>query len=108
MLVDLDIADKQYASAMDRVQKQIDQNPKAAQPLAMRAKFTCTRDFTHAEADLLKSDRIGSKLEPTTVAFAGLRGVEQTGPGDRKAQRFLKNNNNDVPALMRLGLYSKV
>ena len=34
-LVDLDIAAKQYAAAMDRVQKLIDKDPKLAQPWAL-------------------------------------------------------------------------
>src|SRR5262249_5752598 len=55
-LIDLDLAEMQYASALDRVQKQIDRDPKQAMPWAVRGKiYLAQRDFDHAESDLLKA-----------------------------------------------------
>ena len=49
-LVDLDIAEKQYATALARVEKQTEKNPKLAQAWALRGKiYLAQQDFTHAE-----------------------------------------------------------
>src|SRR5260221_5324350 len=55
-LVDLDIAEKQYAAAMDRAQTQIQKNATLAQPFALRAKgYLAQQDISHAEAELFKA-----------------------------------------------------
>ena len=56
-LVNLDIADKQYASAMDRVQKLIDKDPKQAQLWALRGKiYFAQQDFHACGGGPFKSD----------------------------------------------------
>ena len=63
-LIDFEIADKQYATAMGRAQQQIDKDPKRAQPWALRAKvYLAQRDFAHAEPDLAKAIEIDPKFE---------------------------------------------
>src|SRR5260221_10611899 len=65
-LVDADIADQQLPSAMDRIQKYVEKNPKSAQAVAIRAKvYLAQKDFEHAEADLSKSIELDAKLEPS-------------------------------------------
>jgi cytochrome c-type biogenesis protein CcmH/NrfG len=55
-LIDLNLAETQYASALDRVQKRIDKNPNVARAWALRGKiYLAQRDFTRAEPDLLKA-----------------------------------------------------
>src|SRR5206468_11911707 len=55
-LVNLDLADKRYAGALDRVQKQIEKNAKLAQLWGLRGKIHLAQhDFARAEADLLKA-----------------------------------------------------
>jgi tetratricopeptide (TPR) repeat protein len=72
-LVDLDIAAKQYAPAMDQVQKLIDKDPKQAQPWALRGKiYGAQGDFTHAEADLLKAIELDPNLVPAYLLLAQL------------------------------------
>src|SRR6185437_14291419 len=54
-LTDLDIAERQYAPALDRVQKLIDKDQKQPQALAIRGKiFLAQNDFAHAESDFRK------------------------------------------------------
>jgi tetratricopeptide (TPR) repeat protein len=102
-LVDLDLADKQYASAMDRVQRLIDRDPKLAQPWVLRAKiYLAQGDFAHAEPDLLKAIELDPKLEPAYGLLAQLyvasnRQEEATA----KLNAFVEKNKT-VPALMQL------
>ena len=67
MLVDLDLAAKQYAPAIERVQKLIDKDPKLAQPWGLRGKiYLAQQDFTQAEADLLKAIDLDPNLSRHT------------------------------------------
>ena len=69
----MDIAAKQYAPAIERVQKLIDKDPKLAQPWALRAKiYLAQQDFTHAEADLLKAIDLDPNLAPGYLLLAQL------------------------------------
>ena len=60
-LVALDIIEKKYAAAIDRVQKLVDQEPKAVVPLLLLANIHL------AEADALvkaENDKIGDTSQP--------------------------------------------
>ena len=109
-LLELDIADKQYTAAMDRVQQQIDKDPKRAQPWALRAKvYLAQRDFAHAEPDLLKAIEIDPKLEPAYQLLAQLY-MASNRPNEaiQKLNAFVEQNKS-VPALMQLALiYEKM
>jgi tetratricopeptide (TPR) repeat protein len=107
-LVDLDIADKQYAAAMDRVQKLIDKDPKLAQPWDLRAKvYLAQQDFAHAEPDLLKAIELDPKLE---LAYQLLAELYVTSNRQEEAiaklTAFVENNKgaSAAPALMQLGM----
>jgi len=70
-LVDLDIAEKQYAAAIERVQKQIQKNATLAQPFAFRASIhLAQQDIPQAEADLLKAIELDAGLEPAHIVLA--------------------------------------
>src|SRR5262249_27204220 len=107
-LVDLDLADKQYGPAMDRVQKVIDKDPKLAQPWATRAKiYLAQRDFAHAEPDLLKAIELDPKLEPAYQLLAQLYvASNRQEEAIAKLTAFVENNKGApaVPALMQLGM----
>jgi tetratricopeptide (TPR) repeat protein len=105
-LVDLDIVDKQYAPAMDRVQKLIDKDPKLASLWGLRAKiYLAQQDFTRAEPDLLKAIELDPKLE---VAYQFLAQLYVASNRQKEAiaklTAFVENNKGAaaVPALMQL------
>jgi tetratricopeptide (TPR) repeat protein len=110
-LVDLDLADKQYAAAIDRVQKVIDKDPKLAQPWALKAKiYLAQRDFAHAEPDLLKAIELNPKLEPAYQLLAQLYvASNRQDEAIAKLTAFAENNKSPqaVPALMQLGMINE-
>jgi tetratricopeptide (TPR) repeat protein len=107
-LVDLDIAEKQYAAALDRVQRQIDKDPKLAQPWAVRAKvYLAQQDFTHGEADLLKAVDLDPKLEGAYMWLAQLYASS-----NRQDQAIAKldafaEQAKTVPTLMLLAMLNE-
>jgi tetratricopeptide (TPR) repeat protein len=111
-LVDLDLADKQYASAIDRVQKVIDKDPKQAQAWAVRGKvYLAQRDFAHAEPDLLKAIDLNPKLEPAYQLLAQLYDASnRQEEAIAKLTAFVENNKGApaaAPALMQLGMINE-
>jgi tetratricopeptide (TPR) repeat protein len=110
-LVDLDIADKQYAAAMDRVQKLIDKDPKLAQPWGLRAKiYLAQQDFTHAEPDLLKAIELDPKQELAYRLLAELYvASNRRDEAIAKLTAFVENNKGTqaAPALMQLGMINE-
>ena len=107
-LVDLDLADKQYAAAIDRVQKVIDKDPKLAQPWALKAKiYLAQRDFAHAESDLLKAIELDPNLEPAYELLAQLYvASNRQEEAIAKLTAFVENNKA-VPALMQLAMINE-
>src|SRR5262245_16711573 len=107
-LVDLDLAEKQYAAAIDRVQKVIDKDPKLAQPWALKAKiYLAQRDFAHAEPDLLKAIDLDPKLEQAYQLLAELYvASNRQEEAIAKLTAFVENNKGApaVPALMQLAM----
>jgi tetratricopeptide (TPR) repeat protein len=107
-LVDLDIADKQYAVATDRLQKLIDKNPKQAQVWAIRSKiYLAQKDFAHAESDLLKAIELDPKFEPAYLLLAKLYvASNMQDQAIKKLNAFVEENKDDkaksVPALVQL------
>src|SRR5262249_28406178 len=102
-LIDLDLAEMQYASALDRVQKQIDRDPKQAMPWAVRGKiYLAQRDFDHAESDLLKAIELEPKLEAAYLLLAQLYvASNKQQQAIEKLTAFVEKNKT-VPALMQL------
>ena len=110
-LVDLDIADKQYAPAMDRVQKLIDKDPKLASLWGLRAKiYLAQRDFAHAEPDLLKAIDLNPKLESAYQLLAQLYvASNRQEEAIAKLTAFVDNNKGAqaAPALLQLGMINE-
>ena len=103
--MDLDLAEKQYATALARAEKQIDKNPKLAQAWALRGKiYLAQQDFTHAETDLLKAVDLDPNLEPAYLLLAQLYvASNRQQEAIAKLSAFLEKNKT-VPALIQLGM----
>jgi tetratricopeptide (TPR) repeat protein len=107
-LVDLDLAAKQYAAAIERVQKFIDKDPKLAQPWALRGKiFLAQRDFAHAEQDLLKAIELDPKLEPAYLMLAQLYVASNRAEEAIARLTAFVDKNKTVPALTQLAMINE-
>src|SRR5262245_1365580 len=105
-LVDLDIAAKQYALALARVQKLIDKDPpKQAQPWALRGKiYAAQGDFTHAEQDLLKAIDSDPNLVPAYLLLAQVYlATNREQQAIEELNKSIEKNKN-ASALMLLGM----
>jgi tetratricopeptide (TPR) repeat protein len=107
-LVDLDIAQKQYPAALDRVQRLIDKDPKLAQPWALRAKiYLAQGDFTRPEPDLLKAIDLDTKLEPAYELLAQFY-LASNRPDEAIAKlTAFTEKSQSVPALMQLAMINE-
>ena len=103
--MDLDIGEKQYAIALERIQRIINENSSLALPWAIRAKIQfAQRDVTQAELDLLKAIELDPKLEGAYVLLAQL--YTSTGRSEQaveKLSRFVEQKKS-IPTLMQLGV----
>jgi tetratricopeptide (TPR) repeat protein len=102
-LVNLDIAEKQYAAAIDRAQAQIQKNATLAQPYALRAKvYLAQQDINRAEEDLLKAIELDANFEPAYTLLAQLY-VSSNRPklAIEKLNAFVEKKKT-VPTLMQL------
>ena len=105
MLVDMDLAAKQYVPAIEQVQKLIDKDAKQAQLWGLRGKiYLAQQDFTKAEADLLKAIDLDPNLTPAYLLLAQLYAVSnRQEEAIGKLTAFVEKNNS-VPALMQLAM----
>ncbi len=107
-LVDLDIARQQYATALGRLQKLIDndKDPKNARVFGLRGKiYLAQRDFAHAEADLSKAIELDPKLEPAYLLLAQLYvATNKQDQAIAKLNAFVEKNDKDISALTQLAL----
>lgn len=104
-LMNLDIADKKYADALERAQKQIDKDPKAALPLVLRSKvYLAQRDFAHAEPDLLKAIDLDPKLESAYLLLANLYVASNRQDEAIAKLTGLVEQNKSIPSLMQLAI----
>ena len=101
--MNLDLSEKQYAAAMDRVQKQIEKDATLAQLWGLRAKiYWAQQDVTRAEADLLKAIELDPKLEPAYLLLAQLYvSSNRQDQAIEKLNGFVEKNKT-VPALLQL------
>ena len=104
--VNLDLMEKQYAAAQQRVQQQAGQNPKAAALQLLLAKVLVARgDTNQAESVLLKA----IELQPDSqLAYLMLAQLYTAANQNQKAladlQAALAKNPKDVAALMLMGI----
>ncbi len=104
-LVDMDIADQQYGAAIERVQKQIDKDPKAAQAWALRGKiYFAQRNFKEAEADLSKAIELDPNLQSAYLLLSQLYVASNKEQQAIEELNAAVEKNKTVPALMQLGV----
>jgi tetratricopeptide (TPR) repeat protein len=106
LLVDLDIADKQYASAFQRVQKELDKNPKAAPLQLLLAKIHLAKKETaQAETALLKAIETDPNLGAAYLVLARIY-IESNRyqPALDRLQSALTRNPKDVGALLLMAV----
>ena len=104
-LVDLDIADKQYVPALDRIQKQVDRNPKLAQLWAIRGKiYLAQQDYAHAEPALLTAIELDSTLEGAYLLLAKVYVASNRQEQAVERLAAFTDKTADVPALMQLAM----
>jgi tetratricopeptide (TPR) repeat protein len=105
-LVELDLAGKQYAPAFQRVQRQIEKQPKAPEPQLLLAKcYLAQQDFTQAEAALLRT----IELEPNSrTPYLLLARIYVDSNKHEQAlarlQQIVAKNPKDQGALMQMGM----
>ena len=90
------------------MEKHIDKNPKLAQAWGLRGKiYLAQRDFTHAEADLLKAVELDPNLEPAYLLLAQLYvASNRQEEAIAKLSAFVEKNKTvqTVPALMQIAM----
>jgi tetratricopeptide (TPR) repeat protein len=104
-LVDLDLAEKQFTMAMERVQSLLDKDDKAAQAWALKGKIHFGQhEFADAEASLSKAIQLAPNFEPAYILLAQLH-VASGRPEQAidELSRFVEDHK-DMPALMLLAL----
>ncbi|MSU62727.1 MAG: tetratricopeptide repeat protein [Pedosphaera sp.] len=105
-LLDLDLKDKQYAAASERVQKQIEAHPQAPEPRLLLAKiFLAQRDTNQAEAALLKAIELQPEFARAHLMLATLylaSNQQQKALGN--LQEITAKNPKDTGALMLTGM----
>ena len=102
-LVDVDLAEQKFDAAAQRVQEQLDKDPKVALTWAIRSKvYLAQRDFTRAEADLLKAIDLDPNLEPAYLLLAQTYvALDKPQQAAEKLSSFVQAKQT-VPALMLL------
>jgi tetratricopeptide (TPR) repeat protein len=102
-LVNLDLSEKQYAAALDRVQKQIDKNATLAQLWGLRAKvYWAQHDAPRAETDLSRAIKLDPTLEPAYLLLAQIyMSSNRTEQAIETLNGFIEMNKT-VPALLQL------
>ena len=104
--VNLDLMEKQYAAAQQRVQKQAGQNPKAAALQLLLAKVLVARgDTNQAESALLKAIELQPDSQAAYLMLAQLyTAANQNQKALADLQAALAKNPKDVTALMLMGI----
>ena len=104
-LVKLDIADKQYGKAMERVQAQITKHPALPEPRMLEAVVYLARNDTNqAEASLLKAIQDKPDFQQPYILLARLYvDSKQNQKALQDLQAALDKNPKNVGALMLIG-----
>jgi tetratricopeptide (TPR) repeat protein len=108
-LVDLDIADKDYAGAIQRVQKHSDPaKPSAISAMLLAKIHSAQKDYTAAEKDLVKAIELAPDSNKPYILISEL--YLQTHKEHEALDRLNKfvSKTNDVPALMQIGVIEQM
>src|SRR5262245_4710649 len=102
-IVNLDLSERRYATAMNRVQKLIEKNATLPQVWGLSAKIHwAQQDVPRAEADLLKAIELNPKFEPAYLLLAQVY-LSSNRPDEaiEKLNGFVEKNKS-APALLQL------
>jgi putative PEP-CTERM system TPR-repeat lipoprotein len=104
-LVDLDLADKKPQAALDRVNQQLKRRPSVPELQLLLAKiYIEQKDYTNAEATLLKAIQLAPDLRASYLILAQLYvASNKTQQALDKLNAFVARTN-DAPAFMQIGL----
>jgi len=105
-LVDLDLTEKQFATAMQRVEKAIGKNPKQAETRLLQAKvFAAQGDTNQAEAALSKAIELQPESQTAYLLLAQLYiNSKQNQQAIAELNTVIDKNPQNVLALMLLGM----
>src|SRR5439155_3204587 len=105
-LVDLDLADKDYTGALQRVRKQIEKNPKAPELQLLSARiYQAQGAMNEVEAALLQAIDFQPGYRPAYLALARIYARSNRYPqAIEKLQGVVASNPKDVTALMEIGM----
>ena len=105
-LVALDVMEKHYAAALDRVGKEMEKHPKQPELRLLLAKvFLAQQDTKQAEAALLKAIEVQADFQPAYLLLAQL--YIKSNQREKALQELLAvvaRNPKDVGALMIIGM----
>ena len=105
-LVILDLGDKQFGSALDRVKSQIAKTPVAGEPWILLANVhRAQRKSAEAEADLLKAIELDPNLQSAYMLLAQIY-VDSNRQHEalEKLKAFVVKNPKDQATLMQIGM----
>src|SRR3989442_11287627 len=105
-LVELDIADKQYAIAFERVQKLMEKYPKAPELQLLSARiYEAQGEADQAEGALLKAIDLQPNFRSAYLSLAKIYVASNRYPQAlEKLQGIMSKNPKDVMALMQIGM----
>jgi tetratricopeptide (TPR) repeat protein len=105
-LVDLDLTEKQYAPATQRVEKMVETNPKQAEARLLQAKvFEAQGDAKQAEAALLKTIELQPESQTAYLLLAQLYfDSNESQKAVVELDSAIAEDPGDVSALMQLGM----
>jgi tetratricopeptide (TPR) repeat protein len=105
-LVELDIADKQYAVAFERVQKLMEKFPKAPELQWLSSRiYEAKGEADQAEASLLKAIELQPNFRPAYLSLARIYvASNRFQQALEKLQGIVTKNPKDVTALMQIGM----
>ncbi len=105
-LVALDVMEKHYAAALDRVGKEIEKHPKQPEMRLLLAKvFLAQQDTKQAEAALLKAIEVQADFQPAYLLLAQLYlKSDQREKAMQELLAVVAKNPKDVGALMIIGM----
>jgi tetratricopeptide (TPR) repeat protein len=103
-LVELDVSEAQYATAMDRVKKGVEKNPTMAQLWVLQARIhLAQRDTSQAEADLSRAINLNPDLQTAYLLLAQLYVASDRPSQAMERLAALAARTNDLTALMQIG-----
>src|SRR5262249_2013986 len=105
-LVELDILDKHFQTALDRVRPHVEKNPKAPDLRFLQAKiYVAQSDTAQAEKVLLQTIQIDPSFRQAYMLLAQIYvGSNKYEQALDNLQKILSRNPKDVGALMQVGM----